>query len=94
MSDAVQRSTMNIEALADEIVASRPKRDQWKQSVYPGLRSRRSVHAKKYRKYAYTCVSGICTRGLSDRELKEFREHIERCMDAESPKPIRLDVPR
>lgn len=87
---------MNIEQLADEIRAehrAKFKRNRWDAtSKYLGLRSNRSFNQVKDAEYVY--VRGRKIRALSEKEIADFREGVQRRIDAGVPRPIRLPVTR
>lgn len=69
---------MNIEAIADEIIAARPR----KPMQYPGLRSNQAMVRRKYAGHAYVRLgegNGTRVRQLSAREIDAFRAHVEAC---------------
>lgn len=73
--DTVSHET--IEALADDLIAQRPRR-------YKGTATNQSRNATKYCKYEFVRVGSRRIRKLSEPEIAQLRIHIQRLMDPTS----------
>lgn len=82
-------STLNIEQMADEIVAQRKTRRRQK---YPGLSSAANRGRLRYANAEWVTVScKLRIRKLSAWEITELRTCVRDLMDGKVQVPVRLD---